>query len=118
MLSFNLTHLFKARNISRPSQFLIKLGFSPNTATNFKLGRSNMLNLHHVEQLCEALRCTPDDLLEWTPSSAQESAADTHPLASLRHRNKAEEIVSLINTLDYNKLSEIEKMIREISVNK
>ena len=114
MLTFNLSHLFKARDIPRPSQFLAQMGFSPNTATKFKLGRANMLNLAHVEKLCIALKCTPNDLLEWTPSKDQPDTPD-HPLAPLRHRNKAAEIVQLINTLNYDKLTEIEAAIKNIS---
>ena len=116
MLKFNLTPLFKARSIARPSQFLLQMGFSPNTATNFKLGRANMLNLTHVEKLCELLKCTPNDLLEWIPSKEQEQASD-HPLTPLRHRNKAEEIVQLINGLNYDKLTEIEGIIKGLSGN-
>ncbi len=113
MLRYNLTQIFKARAIERPSQFLREIGFSNGTASKIKQGNSHMLTLRHVEKLCEQLKCTPNDLIEWIPSKGQEAIAD-HPLEPLRHCNKASEVTQLINGLSYDKLKKIEEMIKTI----
>ncbi|CAN5155068.1 hypothetical protein BH11BAC6_BH11BAC6_02840 [soil metagenome] len=113
MLTFNLSRIFKARSIDKPSQYLIRLGFSRNMATSFKQGNARLLNLNHVELLCDNLKCTPNDMLEWVPSKEQENISN-HPLEALRHRNKATEVVKLINDLPFDKLQQIEEMIKTI----
>ena len=118
MLRFSLDHLFKARSINRPAQFLSRLGFAIGTSAGIRYGTSNVLNLRHIEKLCEALKCTPNDLLEWQPSKDQADTPD-HPLAPLRHRSKADQVVQLINNLNYDKLTEIEDLIKNhIQTNK
>ena len=113
MLRFNLTAVFKSRGIERPTQFLKQLGFSNGTAVKIKHGHSHMLNLHHVEMLCEKLNCTPNDLIEWVPSEKQK-AITNHPLAPLQHKNYAEEVMQLVNALPFEKLQQLATIVKEI----
>ncbi len=113
MLRYNLASIFKARGIEKPSQFLIQLGFSSGTATKIKQGNSYMLNLHHVEILCEKLNCTPNDMIEWLPSEKQK-AISNHPLAPLQHKNYAQEVMQLINALPYEKLQQIAGILKDL----
>ncbi len=113
MLRFNLTHLFKARGIERPSEYLIESGFSAGTATKIKQGRSHMLNLKHVEMLCEKLNCTPNDLIEWVPTGNQR-ATESHPLAPLQYRDFNMEVIHAINGLPYQKLQQLTALLKEL----
>ncbi|HRH47746.1 MAG TPA: helix-turn-helix transcriptional regulator [Panacibacter sp.] len=113
MLRFNLTAVFKARGIERPTQYLMQCGFSSGTATKIKSGRSDMLNMRHVEMLCEKLNCTPNDLIEWIPSDKQK-AVTNHPLAPLQNKNYAEEVMQLVNALPFEKLQQLAAMVKEI----
>lgn len=110
MLRFNLTNLMQARGIRKPSQYLIKtLGIGSNSATDLKMGRTWSLNLRHVSTLCYALKCTPNDLLEWMPEKGQ--TTEGHPLNKLKREN-TQELIDIITDLPYEKTLEMLKELK------
>lgn len=112
MLRFNLVPTLFARGILRQSLYLTKtLGINPNTASNIKLGRANAINLKHLETLCVNLNCTPNDLLEWTPS--QEVAAD-HSLNLLKKKEQRQQLSQKIQNMPLEKMEKLAKMIDSI----
>jgi DNA-binding Xre family transcriptional regulator len=82
MLSLNLNPIFKARRISKPYTFLVKAGLTPHSATNILNNASRNIKLDHVELICEALLCEPNDKLEWQPKEGK-VYAENFPLNKL-----------------------------------
>ncbi len=112
MLTFNFTRIFKARGIDKPFSYLVKKGYSDNFATRIVNNRIAKLNLKDVELLCEMLHCTPNDLLEWIPSTA-ESTNENHPLISLKRTVKVIQLTQILNSIPLERLAEIEAMIKK-----
>jgi DNA-binding Xre family transcriptional regulator len=116
MLHFNFTRLFRARGINTPSKFLVQHGFSDKFATRVVRNDFRKLNIDDVEKLCEIFLCTPNDLLQWTPDS-KTSDPSTHPLAPLMRDEKVMDLTRTLNSVPFERLLEIEKLIQE-EVNK
>ena len=113
MLRFNLTHIFKAKAITKPSSEIVKAGFSPSIATKIRQGKINSFNLKYVEKLCNHFQCTPNDLLEWQPS-AQQQPAENHALYPLLRNQKQSELIDLLNNLPYNKLQQAQDLLKNL----
>ena len=111
MLIFNLKRIFAARGIEKPFTYMVRRGFSDNFATSIINGRKLQLNLREVERLCELLKCTPNDLLEWTPSAEQAVQKD-HPLKPLERVEKVAELNQLLNTVSMDRLTQIEAIVK------
>lgn len=111
MLHFNFTRLFKARGITKPSAYLIRQGFSDKFATRVVHNDFRKLNLDDVQRLCELFLCTPNDLLEWEPGG-DKTDSTTHPLASLIRTEKVMDLSRTLNSVPFDKLLEIEKLIQ------
>ncbi len=112
MLILNFKRLFLARGIYRPNAFLLSKGFSINYASRLANNRVRQINLDQLERLCIFLNCTPNDLLQWFPTSKEEDTAN-HPLASLRHPEQIEQMAQLINAIPLDKLTEVQNLIKE-----
>jgi DNA-binding Xre family transcriptional regulator len=82
MLTLNLTPIFTLRGITKPYAFLVKEGFSPNTAHRLINSETRVFKLDHIEKLCTVLVCEPNDLLLWTPPKNQKVNPD-FPLSKL-----------------------------------
>jgi hypothetical protein len=116
MLVINLERLFKARNISQAYKFLVNAGFVPFIAHKYKNSKVVQIRLDHIERLCIALNCTPNDLFEWFPDDLLDNR-DDHPLHVIRKRDKKIEINKILAKLSLSQLEEMEKMIITASVN-
>ena len=112
MLVFNFNRVFKARGIDKPFSFLVKSGYSANFATRIANNRIEKLNLKDVENLCEMLQCTPNDLLVWLPEQ-KDKENENHPLITLKRNETTFNLTKILNSVPLNKLNEIEKMINE-----
>lgn len=88
MLQLNLKPLFAARGIDRPYYFLKKHGFSHEAANSLRSGKRIMIDVRHMEKLCEILWCEPNDLFEWYPAS-ERIIPDAHPLFNLKTGKEA-----------------------------
>lgn len=110
MLQLNLQRIFKARGIEQPYKFLVRSGFVPFTAHKYKNGKVEHIRLDHIEKLCVALNCTPNDIFEWQPENLLDDRAD-HPLQKIRTRQKRANLNQLLSTMPLEKLEEIEKML-------
>ena len=73
-------------------------------------GDMQTLKTHHMEKVCLALRCTPNDLLEWKPA---ESAPTDHPLHALQRRRRLD-ILEAIHSLPLEKLDELKEKLEEL----
>jgi hypothetical protein len=114
MLRLRLRYLLESKGIIRPYNFLIRNGFTPNIATRCINGKIEQLKLSHVNKLCTALQCTPDDLLEWY-AGENETLPDNHPLLSLVRNDKPFNIIGHINKLSFDQIKEVEQIIAKMS---
>ncbi|MBI5805704.1 helix-turn-helix transcriptional regulator [candidate division TA06 bacterium] len=118
MLSFNFAKIFAARGIVKPVPYLIEQGLSPNYATKIAHSRFIRLDLPRLERLCIILNCTPNDLLEWTPS-AKNKANPEHPLYPLkREEEKMIKLAQTINSLPIESLDEVQQAVESIKEKK
>lgn len=110
MLKFNLHPFLKMRRVANPRRFLIDLNINHITAAKLLKGEMTSLRLEHIEKICLALRCTPNDLLEWTPD--KNSLTDSsHPINKIASRKNVERLLDKFNTMSYEELERL--MIEE-----
>ena len=112
MLTFNFNRIFKARGIDKPFSYLVKVGYSDNFATRIVNNRIKRLDLTDLENLCELLKCTPNDLLEWIPES-KDKTNDKHPLITIKRSDKVVQLTQILNSVPLDRLNEIENMIKK-----
>jgi DNA-binding Xre family transcriptional regulator len=112
MLTFHLSPIFKARGIEKPYSFLVKSGFTSHTASTILNNETKSLRLDHVELLCKALFCEPNDLLLWTPDT-RAAYAPNLPLQKLRQSESDNNWQGTYAAMPYQKLKELTKTIME-----
>ncbi len=72
MIQIRIKQLMKERGIKFPLETLKKAGISQGVAQGYLNGTKTWLLHKHAEKLCKLLRCTPNDLYEWTPDDPSE----------------------------------------------
>jgi hypothetical protein len=105
MLRYDLQRVFDLRGISRPYAYLIEHGFTITTSNRLLSGKVNGLNLGFVEKLCILLKCTPNDLLSWTPGKNEQLPPDL-PIKALTRSNDIAAFAQMRSNLP---LDELEK---------
>lgn len=110
MLRFNLSSIMKARGIERPQYFLVKSGISGHTAWRFLHGEAGTMKLRHVELICTALHCEPNNLLEWRPDKGVVYPED-FPLKRLEKLDLGGELMEALSKMPLDKLEEVAKVI-------
>jgi len=112
MLSLDLEHIFKARGIDKPYTFLVKAGFTPHSASVICNSKTRVIKLDHIELLCKALVCEPNDILSYKASKGEVLGTD-HPLLKLKHQEIEQTWKESIATIPYNQLKELSKGFRK-----
>jgi len=112
MLIFNPKRILAMRGVDRMFNFLCKIGFIQTTAYNLSRGKVRSIKIEHIQRLCIALNCTPNDLFEWTPGAESDLPAE-HPLNSLvREDSKPVNIRAMLRDIPVEKLPEIENLLK------
>lgn len=112
MLKFDVSRVLLMKGIGRPGVYLRKLGYTPGKASRLVNGTTASINLYDLEQICLRLNCTPNDLLDWSPSDSEDDIAN-HALQSIRRKEAAVGLVALVQGLPVEKMQAIEKLILE-----
>jgi DNA-binding Xre family transcriptional regulator len=112
MLKINLRRFFAGRAVTSPNVYLQQNGFSRRFAADAVAGTLKKISLSDLEQLCRLFECAPHDVLEWIPK-ADEQNVTAHPLAALIRTETTIDVLGLLNSLPYNKLEEMQKLIAE-----
>lgn len=99
----------RLRGIENRRKFIIDMGFAPATARKLLSNQVWRLDLDHLERFCLALKCTPNDLLEWKPEENQ-ADADAQALSKLTHGT--EDLSKLLGSLPMEKFAEITDTLR------
>lgn len=113
MLYLNLKRVMRLRGVENHYKMLVDLGFAPATVRNFLANRVWRISFEHLEKLCLALNCTPNDLIEWLPPDNQANA-DAQALIKLK-RNKEDDLPKLLKDLPIEKFEEIIDILQDKS---
>ena len=105
MLKLNLIYMMRLRGISSPYSYMKKLGFSHDIARRLALNQAVNFNMNHMEKLCVALYCTPNDLLDYVGESNMTDA--NHPLHGLKRDNTDLESLDKLSKLTPDKLDQL-----------
>lgn len=89
MLKLNLVRALQLRGVKSHARFLHELGFAASSVRGLLNDTFWQIKYEHLEKLCVALNCTPNDLFEWQPDASQQ-IAPTHSLNKLKKKNLAQ----------------------------
>lgn len=113
MLTFDLNPMFKLRGVTRKYTYLKKIGLSHMVAQRFVAGDTKTMKTAHIELICLALKCTPNDLLCWTPEPNQPANAD-HPMHTLKKKEESLDVLAELRNLPLEKMDELRSFLKEI----
>jgi DNA-binding Xre family transcriptional regulator len=110
MLTIHLDPIFKARGIDNPYYFLTQEGFTPQTAKKLVAGTSPTLKMKHIEMLCTALYCTPNELFLYRSDKKNKLSAN-HPLKTLTGEGLDFKLKETLTQLPLSQLKEVAGII-------
>lgn len=111
MLKYNLTNLFRLRNIRKPHLFLMNAGISRMVAYKFLRDDVHVVRLDHIETLCKVLKCTPNDLFRYIPDKAV-NPNDPQPIEKLiKEKEEFVNIPDIMASLNLEEMREFNKII-------
>jgi DNA-binding Xre family transcriptional regulator len=113
MLNFKLSRIFALRGIDKPFAYLVKLGFSRATASNLLNDRVLNVKVWHMNTICRALNCTPNDLFEWTPAD-ERPLPENHPLNALKREKNPARLSQIVNDIPVDKLHLVEELLNQL----
>ncbi len=111
MITLNIPRIALLKGVQRPYTYLVKNGFTPQTAKDLVAGRVRRFDFAHLEKLCRIFRCEPYDLYDYTPDPNRHVQGEDH-LAFLAKPKIDKSIHSLIAGLT---LKEVESLVSEVS---
>lgn len=112
MLKLNLARLFELRGIRKPIAFLKQHGLKTGMAFYVYHNKQKSLKPMLIEKLCWILKCTPNDLFQWSPDSKEEDT-ETHPLLALKHEEEID-LANITEDIPIDKLKEFQKGVKEL----
>ncbi len=87
MLFLNFKPILKARGIEKPSALFHRFGISYPAIKVLLYSENRSIRLDHLEMLCTALHCTPNDIFCWIPEPHIQDV-DQHPLAPIKRNDE------------------------------
>ena len=111
MITLNIPRIALLKGVQRPYTYLVKNGFTPQTAKDLIAGRVRRLDFAHLEKLCRIFRCEPYDLYDYTPDPNRHVQGEDH-LAFLTKPKADKSIHSLIAKLS---LKQMESLVADVS---
>jgi DNA-binding Xre family transcriptional regulator len=109
MFILNVKRILRLRGIEKHYKYLLGLGFVPATANILLSSTAQRVTLEHLERLCLALNCTPNDLIEWQPNNTQAVAA-THSINGLKKRN----LNAMLSEVPVDKFEQIADILQDL----
>ncbi len=85
MIKLRIAELCEERLIKNAYTALVKAGISAVKTRQYLDAKTNRLMLDDVEKLCRLLHCTPNDLMEWTPTNKAHDY-EGNPLQAIRKK--------------------------------
>lgn len=112
MLYLNVKRVLRLRGVDKHYEFLRSIGFIKATARKMINDEPFIIKLEQIEALCLALNCTPNDILEWKQTSAQ-NVSDTHSMNSLK-RAGDKDLPTLLNEIPLEKFEQIAGLLQDL----
>lgn len=112
MLKYNIKNIMKLRGITQPSSYLLKNGFTKNTAGRIAGEKMKAITPSQIEKLCVALNCLPNDLFSWI-ADKDETANENHPLWKIRRLERSS-VAELTKEIPVEKMSEFMEKMKEV----
>lgn len=112
MLKLNINRLLATHYIKTPVGHLMKYRIGRNTTYRLLNNKFSALRISHIERLCYAFKCTPNDLFEWIPPEG-EAHVEENPLRELIRKDE-ESIRSMLAKLSQSELEMISGKIKEM----
>lgn len=116
-LTLNLKELCKMRGIQHPYSLLRKLGISNLVIHKMLNGKIVFLKAVHIERICLALWCTPNDLFKWSPTGETVIPAG-HPMHGLNRSLTESGLADEMAKMSLDELRQLRKVAQEIKSGK
>ena len=113
MLKFTIPQMLKLRIINHPVGFLMKNGFPRQTAYRICSGKFKNLTAKQLEKLCLALKCTPNDIIDWIPDD-EKLLESNPPLAKLFKVQVPYELRDMAKDIPFDKLHKLNQRLDEL----
>ncbi len=112
MLKLNLSYIFQIRGIKNHYGFIKQLGLSHDVSHRLAQGQTLGVKMRHLEALCLALHCTPNDLMEFDDSDSRISSE--HPLQALKRDAATMETMEKLRKLPLSKIKKLQEVMEEL----
>ena len=83
MLHWRVKEMLIEKGYPHPHKWLLKRKMSSATAVKIMHDKQQRVDLKHLNAICEAAYCTPNDLFTWQPVEAARFKP-SHPMQALR----------------------------------
>lgn len=112
MLKLKIKPVMQLRGIENPYRLLVSMGFAAATATNMLGETATRIRFDHLEKICNALNCTPNDLIEWIPPAGMANP-ENRALIKLKRAHE-ENMRKLLYDIPIEKFDEIIGIIHNL----
>lgn len=85
MLQWKVKELLAEKGYPHPHKWMLNCKLNNTTAYKILNNKQQRVDLKHLNAICEAAYCTPNDLFVWQPK-VEAQYPPTHPLQALRSR--------------------------------
>lgn len=113
MLQFNIERIVLMRGHKNPMAYLKSIGFTYRVIHAMS-GTPKTLKVEYINKLCVALRCTPNELVEWVPSKGIPLDTD-HPLNKLVRADSGDLMRGVLEGIPSNKLDQALELLKKLS---
>lgn len=113
MIKYNLQRIADLHGYSTPLDMLQNLGYSYHVC-HYLLKNSKTIQLKQLERLCVALRCTPNDLLEWVDDE-NHPLEEGHPLHKLARKRNDAQLRVLMQSIPSDKVNEAIALLNKLA---
>jgi len=116
MLRLDIGRLLNDRGIEQHHRFLRKLGISAHTASNLLHNQLTYINAVHLEKICLALNCTPNDLFAWKDDGPTTLPPD-HAMQKLRAAARRPALIGRIRSLNPEQVEKLNDYLERLQEN-
>ena len=110
MLEFNLKRIVTLKGLNESRTACKEAGISYGVFQRMYNSKSFKATTEQLEHVCLAMKCTPNDLYQWTPA---ENAPEAHPLEALKHA--APDLQTKIANMSLAEIATLQKLMEQAS---
>lgn len=112
MLQWRVKELLIEKGYMHSHKWLLQRKISPELATKILHNKQQRVELRHLNNICEAAYCTPNDLFVWQPEVPAQFKP-SHPMQALRARAIAN-INQKLKSLSPEQIQELNKIVDDM----